>query len=139
METEQLIRQLKYESDKHRNDKLFTFQTNITAMCNDIIPKLEKLKEYEDAEKNGTLNKFPCKVGGTLYRIRHGNVQELVVWGIDMYEMHLHTGVEFHISINCMTKAEHEYCNYEIDDVGKYIFVTEEGALNSIAESEADI
>ncbi len=47
MNTETMITELKAVAEKHKNDKLFTFQTNITAMCGDIIPKLERLAEYE--------------------------------------------------------------------------------------------
>lgn len=50
MDTEKMINELKAVVNKHRNDKLYTFSTNITAMCKDVIPKLEKLKEYEDLE-----------------------------------------------------------------------------------------
>lgn len=42
-----MITELKAVAENHKNDKLFTFQTNITAMCRDIIPKLEQLAEYE--------------------------------------------------------------------------------------------
>lgn len=48
METDVMIRALKYTANKHKNDRLVTFDTNITAMCNDVIPKLELLKAYED-------------------------------------------------------------------------------------------
>ncbi len=47
METEMMIRQLKYTANKHMHDTLRTFDTNITALCNDVIPKLEQLKKYE--------------------------------------------------------------------------------------------
>lgn len=46
MNTETMIAELKSVAEKHRNDKRFTFDTNITAMCEDIIPKLERLAEY---------------------------------------------------------------------------------------------
>ena len=47
MDTERMIRQLKHEANKHRYDTLRTFDTNITALCSDVIPKLEQLKQYE--------------------------------------------------------------------------------------------
>ena len=55
-----MINQLKYEAEKHKNDSLFTGQTNITALCSDVIPKLEKLAEYETAEDKGRLVVLPC-------------------------------------------------------------------------------
>ena len=69
MDTKTMINQLKYEAEKHKNDSLFTGQTNITALCSDVIPKLEKLAEYETAEDKGRLVVLPCKVGSTVYRI----------------------------------------------------------------------
>ena len=62
-----MINQLKYEAEKHKNDSLFTGQTNITALCNDVIPKLEKLAEYETAEEDGRLLVLPCKLETTTY------------------------------------------------------------------------
>lgn len=50
MDTEAMIQQLEAVAEKHRKDKLNTFDTNITAMCEDVIPKLKQLKEYEDTE-----------------------------------------------------------------------------------------
>lgn len=47
MDTERMIHQLKREANKHRYDTLRTFDTNITALCSDVIPKLEHLKQYE--------------------------------------------------------------------------------------------
>ena len=61
MDTKTMINQLKYEAEKHKNDSLFTGQTNITALCSDVIPKLEKLAEYETAEDEGRLVVLPCK------------------------------------------------------------------------------
>lgn len=71
MDTKTMINQLKYEAEKHKNDSLFTGQTNITALCSDVIPKLEKLAEYETAEDEGRLVVLPCKVGDTVYAILH--------------------------------------------------------------------
>lgn len=47
MDTERMIRELKREANKHRYDTLRTFDTNITALCSAVIPKLEQLKQYE--------------------------------------------------------------------------------------------
>lgn len=69
MDTKTMINQLKYEAEKHKNDSLFTGQTNITALCSDVIPKLDKLAAYETAEEEGRLKVFPCKVGDILFVI----------------------------------------------------------------------
>lgn len=47
MNTETMIKELNAVAEKHKNDFVPTFQTNISAMCRDIIPKLEQLAEYE--------------------------------------------------------------------------------------------
>ncbi len=47
MNTGKIIKELKTVTEKHKNDFVPTFGTNITAMCRDIIPKLEQLAEYE--------------------------------------------------------------------------------------------
>lgn len=47
MNTEKMITELKAVAEKHKNDTVYTFQTNITAMCRDIISKLGQLAEYE--------------------------------------------------------------------------------------------
>ena len=43
METEKMINELRNVAKKHENDKLNTFDTNITAMCTDVANKLEEL------------------------------------------------------------------------------------------------
>lgn len=59
MDTEKMIRELNAVAEKHKNDFVPTFQTNITAMCKDIIPKLELLKEYE---KIGAIEEIKAKM-----------------------------------------------------------------------------
>ncbi len=38
-------------------------------MCEDVIPKLKQLKEYEDLEEQGLLLKLPCSIGSDVYFI----------------------------------------------------------------------
>lgn len=40
-------------------------------MCKDILPKMEQLKAYEDAEEQGLLLRLPCKVGDTVYLLKY--------------------------------------------------------------------
>ena len=42
MTKEELIRNLKYTMEKHKNDKVDTFGTNISLMCKDILDYLEQ-------------------------------------------------------------------------------------------------
>lgn len=53
MDKEQLIRELKYIKEKHKNDKLFTFDTDISAMCSDVLDVLSRCVEIPDNVTNG--------------------------------------------------------------------------------------
>lgn len=61
MNKEQLIRELKYTKEKHKNDKLFTFDTDISVMCNDVLDVLSRCVEIPDNATNGDVLKalFP--------------------------------------------------------------------------------
>ena len=53
MDKEQLIQQLKYTKEKHKNDKFFTFDTDISAMCSDVLDVLSRCVEIPDNVTNG--------------------------------------------------------------------------------------
>lgn len=55
MNKEQLIQQLKYTKEKHKNDKLLTFDTDISAMCYDILDVLSRCVEIPDNVTNGDI------------------------------------------------------------------------------------
>lgn len=42
MKREEIIRNLKYTLEKHKNDNVNTFGTNISVMCKDILDYLEQ-------------------------------------------------------------------------------------------------
>lgn len=42
MTREEIIRNLKYTMEKHKNDTVNTFDTNISVMCKDILDYLEQ-------------------------------------------------------------------------------------------------
>lgn len=42
MTKEEIIRNLKYTMEKHKNDTVSTFGTNISVMCKDILDYLEQ-------------------------------------------------------------------------------------------------
>lgn len=42
MNTIDMIRELRGEAEKHKSDKVFTGQTNISVMCNDVADKIEE-------------------------------------------------------------------------------------------------
>ena len=55
MNKEQLIQQLKYTKEKYKNDKLFTFDTDISAMCSDVLDVLSRCVEIPDNMTNGDI------------------------------------------------------------------------------------
>jgi hypothetical protein len=48
MTREKIIQNLKYEMERHKNDRVDTFSTNISLMCKDILDYLENdiAKDY---------------------------------------------------------------------------------------------
>lgn len=48
MDTEMMIRELERVEEKHKHDKVFTGQLNVTQMAHDTRKRLEELKPYED-------------------------------------------------------------------------------------------
>ena len=53
MTKEQLIRELKYTKEKHKNDRVNTFDTDISAMCSDVLDVLSRCVEIPDNVTNG--------------------------------------------------------------------------------------
>ena len=51
MTREELIRNLKYTMEKHKNDKVNTFDTNISVMCKDILDYLDQSPKTEQFAK----------------------------------------------------------------------------------------
>ena len=130
MDTKTMINQLKYEAEKHKNDSLFTGQTNITALCSDVIPKLEKLAEYETAEEEGRLVILPkCNIGDTVYlpvdfqnKIYTGKVE-----GFEYSKMRNAWVVKI--------RTDDEGTCYEaFDDFGKTFFLDVEDAAKMLKE-----
>lgn len=53
MNKEELIRNLKYEKEKHKNDYVPTFGTDISAMCWDVLEVLKNCIEISEGVTNG--------------------------------------------------------------------------------------
>ena len=58
METSTMIRQLRNTAKKHENDKLHTFDTNITAMCTDVANRLEELEKENKEIRAKVIDEF---------------------------------------------------------------------------------
>lgn len=66
METSTMIRQLRRTAKKHENDKLWTFDTNITAMCRDVANRLEQLDQENRKIRAKTIDEFVDRSWGVL-------------------------------------------------------------------------
>ena len=58
METSTMIRQLRRTAKKHENDKLHTFDTDMSLMCNDVANRLEKLEKEKQEIRNKVIDEF---------------------------------------------------------------------------------
>ena len=133
MDTKTMINQLKCEAEKHKNDSLFTGQTNITALCSDVIPKLEKLAEYEITEDEGRLMVLPCKVGDALFCFSLRKIYPFKARCIRIYEERAeielwYAGDEENLKFWHITIAE--------QDIGYKLFFTREEAEKALKEME---
>lgn len=63
MNKEEILRNLKYEKEKHKNDRVDTFSTDISALCTDVINLIERCIEIPENPTNGDVIKavFPNK------------------------------------------------------------------------------
>ena len=128
MRTEEIIRNLNYTIKKHRNDIVGVGQTNITSMCKDILPKMEKLKAYEDAEEQGLLLHLPCKVGDRVW-VLNKIKKEIFPTRVEHIEYIVNDNLEFPL-----TKIKGEgFCVF-FDDFNKIVFLTKEEAEQKLAE-----
>ena len=146
MDTKTMIRGVKYVAEKHKNDTKFTGQTVITDMCNDIIPKLEKLSAYETTEEEGRLVVLPCK---NWLDIVFGE-QELF-YGIDMdyienpiREITVHNEERFTWYDGWKTVVlkgvDENGLDWEFapEEIGKTVFLTRDEAEKALEEMEKD-
>ena len=58
METSTMIRQLRRTAKKHENDKLRTFDTNISQMCTDVANRLEEIEAEKQEICNNAIDEF---------------------------------------------------------------------------------
>ncbi len=106
--------------------------------CEEIDAVYRKLKEYEDAEEQGSLLRLPCKVGDKIFL-------DFAGFGKDIDEF---TVKDFHL--DCFEDGETIlFCDYESNDktlsgqidvmeFGKTVFLTEAEAKLKEMEEESD-
>lgn len=129
---EEMMENLMYDPLTDINALIAVFYRNMWAMAE----LREKLKRYEDAEEQGLLLRFPCKVGDKIFL-------DFAGFGKDIDEF---TVKEFHL--DCFEDGEIIlFCDYESNDrtfsgqidvmeFGKSVFLTKEEAKAKLAEME---
>ena len=81
MNKEHLIQQLKYTKEKHKNDKLHTFDTDISTMCSDVLDVLSRCIEIPDNATNGDVITEILKSSNDMHSIRYiGLAQEDTIY-----------------------------------------------------------
>ncbi len=58
METSTMIRQLRRTAKKHENDKLHTFDTDISLMCTEVANRLEQLEKEKTEIRAKAIDEF---------------------------------------------------------------------------------
>ena len=90
----------------------------------------DRWNEYKNAEKQGLLLRFPCKVGDTVYSIANDGKIYLVK---STREVRIVNGV---LHIICESCRYSDLVSY--DDIGKTVFLTQEEAEQKLKEMESD-
>lgn len=116
--------------------------------CNDSCMKIqpcawykkvqEKLWEYENAEEQGFLLRFPCQVGDTVYRINKGAKEPIVkmrVLQVHYKQLHKNRTILRIDAINDNDMGESCYLG---EDIGKKVFLKKEEAEQKLKEMESD-
>lgn len=112
METERMIRDLKYVANKYKDKPLYTGETDIHGMCLDVIRKLEDYvsKEapptLEDVMEAAFENNFICWYEEDLNRL---------VFGFVMPEFFVY---EDKVT-SAMPHTQFNFKNYELFDLGR--------------------
>lgn len=93
----------------------------------------DRLRELAQAEKEGRLVVLPCDVGDKLYDVTLGEVREKIVISLSML---LSKSVN-HLVIHA-ENFRNAVTSYELQDIGKTVFLTREAAEAALEEMEAE-
>ena len=90
-------------------------------------------EELAQAKKKGRLVVLPCDVGDKLYDVTLGEVREKIVVSLSMFvpESVNHLVIHAENFRNAVT-------SYELQDIGKTVFLTREAAEAALKEMEAE-
>ena len=94
---------------------------------------IDRLRELAQAKKKGRLVVLPCDVGDKLYDVTLGEVREKIVISLSML---LSKSVN-HLVIHA-ENFRNAVTSYELQDIGKTVFLTREAAEAALKEREAE-
>lgn len=89
------------------------------------IQALEKLKDYEDLEKQGRLIKLPCKIGTEVYNI---------TWWDDAQEKVVVKGKTYYRAVRKHKVTKSTFSYFDIAEFGKTVFLTKSEAEAKLEE-----
>lgn len=118
-------------------ERLTNSDKEIPTLVNNAEYWLEvyfKLKDIEDAEKQGLLLRLPCKVGDKLYRITPYAKEPIITTHVLQINIKQFFNEKIIVRIDVMDKMG-ESC-YFLDDIGKKVFLSREEAEAKLAEME---
>ena len=125
---------------KNKEKKLVQDTDELLEMYNDIVKDLEKLKEYQQLEEQGTLIKLPFKAGDWVYLISENFIEPCTVEAIFLSD---YMDKEWNHSNMAEIYYNREDCPYvstEIyfTDIGKTVFLTESEAEAKLKDIKAN-
>ena len=112
MTREEIIRNLKYTMEKHKNDTVYTFGTNISVMCKDILDYLEQ-EPCDDAQER---YKDLCEYFGDAKEILKSR-EDFKAW-LERVKWHIRKAEELYEKYEykkepCDKKRDCSTCKYE--------------------------
>ena len=105
----------------------------VTAAAEALGMSPDRLRELAQAEKEGRLVVLPCDVGDKLYDVTLGEVREKIVISLSML---LSKSVN-HLVIHA-ENFRNAVTSYELQDIGKTVFLTREAAEAALNDLEAE-
>ena len=128
-------------------NKLYDYSNEVVKNVKDFSSRLElmfeKLAAYEDLEEQGRLLKLPCKVGNMLY-YPEKNFANVVI-PIRLNRIHISfDGIDtYSCQFDCCSFDSwgdvYEEYEFDANDLGKSVFLTEEEAKAKLKELRDEI
>lgn len=120
MDRERIIQNLKYEIEKHKNDRVDTFSTNISLMCKDILDYLENdiAKDYISRQEVREFVNFVQTIKDNHNEkgspINYGTICDIVIKAYRLLDLPSVTPVQEWIP--CSEKLPEERGNYIVTE-----------------------